>query len=205
MRDITRRPCSVQVYECMLSTTGCLYSVSLCLTLSPCVFLCFCQFYWLKKKLKNGRVITVPNINCSHCFSKGSIWPPTGSRAIWGGPSSCCGNTPFSQSNYGHTSASASAFDCCCCYGIPGRSQVSVVAANFHVITNGIFWCETSCPSLALDLCSLAEDFKPFGQTRPEQTPNYLQLFSQIHQKKLMSIPVLEHSDLACLLSWLLL
>lgn len=42
MWDITRHPCPLQVYECMLSTTGCLYSVSLCMTLSPCVFLCFC-------------------------------------------------------------------------------------------------------------------------------------------------------------------
>lgn len=71
--------------------------------------------------------------------------------------------TPFPfQSNYGHTSASASAFDCCCCYGIPGGSQVSVVATSFHVISNGIFSCETSCSSLTLDLCSLAEDFNFF-------------------------------------------
>lgn len=78
--------------------------------------------------------------------------------------------TPFPfQSNYGHTSASASALDCCCCYGIPGGSQVSVVATSFHVITNGIFWCKTSCSSLTLDLCSLAEDLNFFWSDKVVQ------------------------------------
>jgi len=44
-----RHPCeshwiflSVQVYECVLVTPGCLYSVSVCV--SRCLFMCFCQF-----------------------------------------------------------------------------------------------------------------------------------------------------------------
>lgn len=149
-------------------------SIWLCLP----VYFCFCQFYWLKKKIKNRsneypRLITVTTstkVANSFLQGHGPFWIAYVHAVV----------TPFPfQSNYGHTSASASAFDCCCCYGIPGGSQVSVVATSFHVISNGIFWCETSCSSLTLDLCSFAEDFNFFWsdkvvQSNPKLSPTVL-------------------------------